>query len=298
MFNPLIFCATALLLTFQASTAAASNFAIDNLVFYGVWLSAGSNTSILRFESTLIIPSSPPDTSTEDNIQAFWPGLEPADNDSVFQNVVTNQGGEAGEWYLLPFSCCSPAKALTPQMRVHPGDSLTNIFALDVPTGKWYDNYLVTPSRTAVDREDGIVPYGGGFTFDPIADAALKHKPLTSTLMTIELQERGKWNFGAVEWRNILVEADTMETKWCEEYVFSLSPFLLLVFSILRKMYSYVHPDNIKMIYAYEIFCSGPVPTGGRGFKRRYSMPTWNTVGSTTTCHIAQMIFEGPDDAE
>ncbi|KAH6720589.1 hypothetical protein BKA61DRAFT_595165 [Leptodontidium sp. MPI-SDFR-AT-0119] len=144
-------------------------------------------------------------------------------------------------------------------MRVHPGDSLTNIFALDVPSGKWYDNYLVTPSPAGVDREDGAVPYGGGFTFDPRVDAALKHKPLTSTLMTIELQERGKWNFGTVEWRNILVEANTTETKWCED---------------------------------------GPVLAGGQGFKRSCSMPTWHTVGSTTTCHIAQMIFEGPDDAE
>jgi len=47
--------------------------------------------------------------------------------------------------------------------------------------------------------------------------AALQDNPFTSTLMTIELQERGKWNFGAVEWRNILVEANTTESKWCEE---------------------------------------------------------------------------------
>ncbi|PVH84005.1 hypothetical protein DL98DRAFT_585026 [Cadophora sp. DSE1049] len=246
---PLIAC----LFSLQIRTTSAT---IENLAFYGVWLGAGSNASILRFESTLIIPSPSPDTTIEDNIQAFWPGLQPIENDGVFQNVVTNQGGEAGEWYLLPFSCCSPAKALTPQMRVHPGDSLTNIFALDVPSGKWYDNYLVTPNSAGTGREDGAAPYGGGFTFDPRDDAALKHKPFTSTLMTIELQERGKWNFGAVEWRNILVEANTTETKWCED---------------------------------------GPVLAGGNNFKRRFSKPTWNTVGITTTCHIAQMIFEGPD---
>ena len=45
--------------------------------------------------------------------------------------------------------------------------------------------------------------------------AQLKGRPLTSTLMTIELQEQGKWNFGPVEWRNILVEVNTTETEWC-----------------------------------------------------------------------------------
>ena len=51
---------------------------------------------------------------------------------------------------------------------MYPGDSVTNIFALDAPTGKWYDNYLVTPSRAG--SEAGAVPYGGGFTFDPKMD--------------------------------------------------------------------------------------------------------------------------------
>lgn len=55
-------------------------------------------------------------------------------------------------------------------MLVHPGDSLTNIFALDVPSGKWYDNYLVTPNRAGTGRADDAAPYGGGFTFDPRGD--------------------------------------------------------------------------------------------------------------------------------
>lgn len=40
---------------------------------------------------------------------------------------------------------------------------------------------------------------------------------LTAALLTIELQQQGKWNFGPVEWRNILVEANTTDTEWCSK---------------------------------------------------------------------------------
>jgi len=43
---------------------------------------------------------------------------------------------------------------------------------------------------------------------------------------------------------------------------------------------------------------SGPVLAGGQNFKRKFSKPTWNTAGTTTTCHSAQMIFEGPEKSK
>lgn len=54
---------------------------------------------------------------------------------------------------------------------MYPDDSLTNIFTLDVSSGKWYDNYVVTPSRAGGAREeDGAGLYGGGFAFDLTTD--------------------------------------------------------------------------------------------------------------------------------
>jgi hypothetical protein len=100
---------------------------IANLTFYGVWIGAGpfcyhhqSSSHLLscpfcypfsllttgQFESTLILPTGSPDKTPANDVQAFWPGMEPASMGSVFQNVITNQGGGPGEWYLLPFYCC------------------------------------------------------------------------------------------------------------------------------------------------------------------------------------------------
>jgi hypothetical protein len=136
--------------------------------------------------------------------------MEPAEYDGVFQNVITNQGGGPGEWYLLPFYCCkyvwiilsthfafcitwsdscnSPATNLTAQMRgkseikdgvweefladgrlVWPGDSVKNVFSLDIPSGKWYNNWVVTPGQQG--NAAGQKPFGGGFVFDPAVDS-------------------------------------------------------------------------------------------------------------------------------
>jgi hypothetical protein len=59
-----------------------------------------------QFQSTLSIPSGGPDPHTAGDVQAIWPGLEPANSDSVLQNVVANQGRNAGQWLFLPFYCC------------------------------------------------------------------------------------------------------------------------------------------------------------------------------------------------
>lgn len=120
-------------LTLVGSLLAAPHLAtaaIQNLRFFGVWLSPGHDVPILRvrplppsshlqphhlllapvpspsppslcapeiltddgaqFESTITIPLASA-SSLADNIQAMWPGLEPSDSNGVFQNVVTNQ---------------------------------------------------------------------------------------------------------------------------------------------------------------------------------------------------------------
>ncbi len=116
---------TLLILTFAILTSVNASTPA-NLSFYGVWIGAGPDAIITKvsslpfplplpgstlltrsyFESTLIIPAGSPDSSPANDVQAFWPGMEPAEYGAVFQNVITNQGGGPGEWYLLPYYCC------------------------------------------------------------------------------------------------------------------------------------------------------------------------------------------------
>lgn len=65
-----------------------------------------------QFESTVIIPTVSPDKTPSNDVQSFWPGMEPKTMNGVFQNVITNQAAEPGEWYLLPFYCCKYAQPL------------------------------------------------------------------------------------------------------------------------------------------------------------------------------------------
>ncbi|PMD24466.1 hypothetical protein NA56DRAFT_700102 [Hyaloscypha hepaticicola] len=203
---------TLLILSFAILTSANASTPA-NLSFYGVWIGAGPDAIITKFESTLIIPAGSPDKTPANDVQAFWPGMEPAEYDGVFQNVITNQGGGPGEWYLLPFYCCNPATNLTAQMRVWPGDAVKNVFSLDIPSGKWYNNWVVTPGQQG--NAAGQKPFGGGFVFDPAIDTETKGAPYTNALLTIELQDLGTWDFGSVLWTNVILEANTTDTAWC-----------------------------------------------------------------------------------
>jgi hypothetical protein len=42
---------------------------------------------------------------------------------------------------------------------------------------------------------------------------------IKQALMTIELQQLGTWDFGDVVWRNVMVQANTTDTKWCMQFV-------------------------------------------------------------------------------
>ncbi|KAF8850318.1 hypothetical protein BDZ45DRAFT_751865 [Acephala macrosclerotiorum] len=194
---------------------------IENLRFFGLWLGAGPQANILEFRSTLIIPTGLPDSVLENGVQAFWPGLEPSRANSVFQNVITN-GDAVGEWSQLPFYCCkhgTVSPGSRQQSAVHdlyPGDRVTNTFTLNENTLKWYNTYTITPG--AVGNTAGQKIYSNGFDFDPntvAADNTTLGEQYTAALMTIELQGNGNWNWGAVEWRDILHRSNTTETSWC-----------------------------------------------------------------------------------
>ncbi len=49
-----------------------------------------------------------------------------------------------------------------------PEDTVTNTLSLDIPSGQWYVNWVVTPGATG--NAGGQVPFGGGVTFDPTTD--------------------------------------------------------------------------------------------------------------------------------
>ena len=60
-----------------------------------------------QFQSTVIVPAGAVDPHIPGNVQAVWPGLQPLNGSAVLQNVVANQGNQSGEWFHLPFYCCT-----------------------------------------------------------------------------------------------------------------------------------------------------------------------------------------------
>ncbi|TVY75866.1 hypothetical protein LSUE1_G006078 [Lachnellula suecica] len=189
---------------------------IANLTFFAVGLQP--NKPILRFESTLIVPPGSPDASPDRLVQAIWPGLQ---TDTLLQNVLTNQGGKAHEWFFLPFACCHPAANLVDPVRVYPGDSITNTYLWDIGNDKWLNNWVLTPG--AEGHKAGEKAFHGGLTFDqatafvdqPNKTAKTTARPYNDAVFAIELQGLGTWDFGPVEWKNILIVANTTDSEWC-----------------------------------------------------------------------------------
>ncbi|KAF8850319.1 hypothetical protein BDZ45DRAFT_696855 [Acephala macrosclerotiorum] len=216
----------------------------DNLRFYGLELGAAMNARIFRFQSTMIIPSGSPDSNTN-AIQYLWPGMEPYQRNNVFQNVIAN--GAPGE---------CPVKMLVPGMKVYPGDSLTNTFTLNQFTNIWYNNWINIPRSAGT--EAGEVAYSGGIVFDPKNyddDNTTNGEIFTSAIFAIELQRAGKWDFGQLSWRDIILEIDTRDTTWCTK---------------------------------------GPYLNGGGSFKFNFSPPVVAVVDNVVRCYIAEMNYVSP----
>jgi hypothetical protein len=235
------------------STKPVSQRDIAYLTFYS--FSFAAKAPILRFESTLLVPTASPDISANGNVQAVWPGLQ---TDTLLQNVLTNQGGDGPhQWGHLPFACCGPALNLMDGgIQVYPGDSITNIYLWDIPADKWLDSWAVTPGTEG--SQAGEKAFHGGLTFDQKSvfkpDNAQKLTPRAydTAVLAIELQGLGTWDFGPVHWRNIVIEASTTETEWCMGFV------------------------------------------GSGNLDWEASTPRVNTEGSVTTCYVASFIFKAP----
>ncbi|KUJ23836.1 uncharacterized protein LY89DRAFT_662631 [Mollisia scopiformis] len=175
---------------------------ITNLRFFGLWFGTGRDI-ILKFESTLVVPGPSPDAPGGTRVQAVWPGVQ---GKGLLQNVITI-GDKKGEWWQLPYYCCNPGKDLAAEVQVYPGDSITNTFILNEATMEWQDNYAVTPGASAQEPATDNTTTSS-FIFDQAAvvdDDSTVGDHFTWTFMTIELQGDGKWDFGPVAWRDILL---------------------------------------------------------------------------------------------
>jgi len=98
---------------------------------------------------------------------------------------------------------------------------------------------------------------------------------IKQALMTIELQQLGTWDFGDVVWRNIMVQANTTDAKWCMQFV---SPLCLLHSQCKTKL------TNTR----------GPQDVNDAAFNYTFTPPTVTTLENTTICYIAQLTFHQP----
>ncbi|KAF8856050.1 hypothetical protein BDZ45DRAFT_692161 [Acephala macrosclerotiorum] len=185
-----------------------------NTSFYGVTLAP--HAPITKFDIAFIIPNASTNPLMAQEVQAFWPGLEPDPVSALYQQVITNQGGGPGEWYLLPFWCCAPPDEPKLILTVYPGDTITTLFRWNPPTQNWFDNWMLQPGDQG--NAAGEASAGGGLITDGHFDTVYANShfsPMEQALIIIELQGKGVWDFGEIIWLNTIVEAQTSSSDWC-----------------------------------------------------------------------------------
>ncbi|CZR53414.1 uncharacterized protein PAC_03292 [Phialocephala subalpina] len=165
----------------------------------------------LQFQSTLIIPGASPNPSPN-NIQAVWPGLQPASDSFVFQTVVESASGGPDTWWIEPQVYCAPQILYGERNQLFPGDSLKSIFQLQ-PDGQmalwWYN----TPGWQGNPPSD--TTFSGSAIMNP--QTYPNGGPLTKAVLSIEIQgTAGVWDFGNVLFGEVVVTAQTTDMSWCE----------------------------------------------------------------------------------
>ncbi|KUJ07857.1 uncharacterized protein LY89DRAFT_742623 [Mollisia scopiformis] len=171
-----------------------------------------SPSPILRYEATLIVPSSPPTIPGIINHSSIWPGLQPSPTDAVLQNVIADM---TGNWSFWPEFCCSPDTHLQDEQDVFTGDLVTSIFTKNTTSGIWTDSTIIT--RGSIGTAAGFPPFQGSFTFDPSQYGT--HNEYTMALVDVEIHNNGTWNYGTVSFQNLIIESQTIETDWCLKFV-------------------------------------------------------------------------------
>ncbi|KAE8449422.1 hypothetical protein EG329_008030 [Mollisiaceae sp. DMI_Dod_QoI] len=171
--------------------------------FYGIALEP--HAPIIKFDITVLIPNTSSNPLMVNNIQAFWPGLEPDPSSALYQQVITNQGGGPEDGTSCHFGAA-----------LYPGDTLTTLFRWNPMSQNWFDNWLLQPGEKG--HAAGETPTGGGLITDGHFDTAYKnshYSPFKQALIMIELQRQGVWDWGQIIWSNIVIEAQTTSTDWC-----------------------------------------------------------------------------------
>ncbi|KAF8859187.1 hypothetical protein BDZ45DRAFT_742643 [Acephala macrosclerotiorum] len=179
----------------------------QQLPFMGFYWVAPAN--IVRFECTIITPSDP----TTINNAAIWPGLQESPTlllpqNSVLQNVISAEA--AAQWLYQPEYCCDPDIRLAPGYTVYSGDIIKSVFTKDIWSGIWTDSVWITRGPEALAQ--GWSDFSGSLQFDP-KQHGMGHGPYQEAVIAVEPHLGFKWDFGEVVFQDILIEAQTTETK-------------------------------------------------------------------------------------
>ncbi|KAN0090105.1 hypothetical protein V8E51_018684 [Hyaloscypha variabilis] len=165
---------------------------------------------IINFESTLVTPATPIKPLASNQARFVWPGIEPADQGAVLQNVI-NGDGQAGNWSFYPEYCCDPNEFLEGGFPVYPGDLITGTFTLDLSSGIWLDGASITPGAIGIAAAQA--PFQASFHFDPqIYPASTVYQ---MAYLVIELQQGAEWDWGKVIFQDVTTEAETTNRTWC-----------------------------------------------------------------------------------
>ncbi|PVH84001.1 hypothetical protein DL98DRAFT_585023 [Cadophora sp. DSE1049] len=167
--------------------------------FNAAWIDAPGR--ITRFESTMIVPALPRNGSSSQALRSVWAGIQPMGAAGILQNVLMNQNTGVNNttpntWYFLPEWCCKPSKDLVPlRIRQFPDDTITSLF-------QW--------------NSSEVKPSGGGIMINGEFDTAYDSNgrpPMA--LLAIQTPRPASWDFGVVNWKNVIIEAETTTTDWC-----------------------------------------------------------------------------------
>ncbi|RPA76657.1 hypothetical protein BJ508DRAFT_242477 [Ascobolus immersus RN42] len=160
----------------------------------------------------------------------LWPGLQPADNTGVLQAVLD---GRKGTWWIGCGWCCqNPSLPWGGGFNTYQGETVQFEFTRN---GNVWNSKLVRNGQTTT----------GSFN--------LGNKRMNQALLAIELTGV-PWDFGALQFDNLVIKADTTQTGWCTNA-----------------------PENYNGATAYS-----------RNNVRA------SVSGNTATCNIGQVVLQAP----
>jgi len=229
------------LLAGAAFVGLFQSFAKADTNSYSLFFQPG--VTITSFQSTLVVPP----LSAGSGTHAVWPGLENDALTLVYQNVV-NDSPAAGQYVIWIEECCTP-NTDSDYVLVYPGDKIHNVFSLDTSSGVWTDTWTLTPGSTGISKGETDQSFSQTNTFsgDGVLDWAL---------LAIEVEDGGTWDFGQVQFENVIITAETTSTSWC----------------------------------------TTPEASSTEGsFSFSASTPSSSVSGSSTTCTYGSVIFEQPN---